>query len=90
MSGEAPKWSDLFGIDPTYADNDPPPDRLEEVVAENRRLRADLALANQRIVALEARIGRMKANLQQRVDDDPGSFPQQHWLTVSEALGLLE
>jgi hypothetical protein len=70
----------------------PPPEReqLRVLVRENEGLRADLILANQRIVALEARIGRMKSNLQQRVDDDPGSFPQQHWLTVSEALGLLE
>lgn len=38
----------------------PPPEREQmlELVRENERLRADLILANQRIVALERRIGR--------------------------------
>jgi hypothetical protein len=56
-----PKWSDLFGIDPEYGDTDPPPEReqLRALVHENERLRADLILANQRIVALEARLQRI-------------------------------
>lgn len=40
----------------------PPPEREQmlELVRENERLRADLILANQRIVALEARINRQR------------------------------
>jgi hypothetical protein len=39
----------------------PPPEReqLRALVHENERLRADLILANQRIVALEARLQRI-------------------------------
>jgi hypothetical protein len=38
----------------------PPPEReqLREAIAENRRLQAELILANQRIVALEKRLVR--------------------------------
>jgi hypothetical protein len=40
----------------------PPPEReqLREAIAENRRLQAELVLANQRIVALEARIADLR------------------------------